>query len=446
MLLSDISVKRPVFATVISLLLCVLGLVAFTNLPLRELPDIDTPIVSVQTTYRGADAAVVESRLTKPLEDAVSGIEGIRTIASSSRTGQSQISIEFGLSRDIESAANDVRDAVSRVVGRLPEESDPPQIFKVDSNGDVIIWFNLASSRMNLRELTDYAERYVVDRLSAVDGVANVIIGGEQRYAMRLWVDREALAARGLTLADVEDALTRENVELPAGAINSTTRDFTVRVMRGYSKPEDFERLVIRKGDDGHQVRIGEVARVELGSEEPRNDYRGNGQLQLGLGVVKTSTANELEVVRGAKAAVERVKETLPEGTQIFVSYDATVFVDTALTEVYKTLIEAILLVLVVIWLFLGSVRAALIPAVTVPVCVITAFAALYLFGFSINLLTLLALVLAIGLVVDDAIIVVENVNRHLEEGMKPVAAAIQAARELGGPIIAMTVVLVAVY
>ena len=446
MLLSDISVKRPVFATVISLMLCVLGLVAFVNLPLRELPDIDTPIVSVQTTYRGADAAVVESRLTKPLEDAVSGIEGIRTIASSSRTGQSQISIEFGLSRDIESAANDVRDAVSRVVGRLPEESDPPQIFKVDSNGDVIIWFNLASSRMNLRELTDYAERYVVDRLSAVDGVANVIIGGEQRYAMRLWVDREALAARGLTLSDVEDALTRENVELPAGAINSTTRDFTVRVMRGYSKPEDFERLVIRKGEDGHQVRVGEVARVELGSEEPRNDYRGNGQLQLGLGVVKTSTANELEVVRGAKAAVERVKETLPEGTQIFVSYDATVFVDTALTEVYKTLIEAVLLVLVVIWLFLGSVRAALIPAVTVPVCVITAFAALYLFGFSINLLTLLALVLAIGLVVDDAIVVLENCQRRVDLGEPRLVASYRGARQVGFAVIATTAVLVAVF
>ncbi|MEO8670932.1 MAG: efflux RND transporter permease subunit [Tahibacter sp.] len=446
MFLSDISVKRPVLATVISLMLIVLGLVAFTNLPLRELPDIDTPIVSVQTTYRGADAAVVESRVTKPLEDAISGIEGIRTVNSSSQTGQSQISIEFGLNREIESAANDVRDAVSRVVARLPEEADPPQIFKVDSSGDVIIWFNLASTSMNQRELTDYAERYVVDRLSAVDGVANIIIGGEQRYAMRLWIDREALAARALTVQDLEDALSRENVELPAGAINSTTRDFTVRVLRGYSKPVDFAQLVIRKGTDGHLIRVGEVARVELGSVEPRNDYRGNGKLQLGLGVVKTSTANELEVVRGAKAAALQIQDSLPEGSQIFVAYDATIFVDTALHEVYKTLIEAILLVLVVIWLFLGSVRAALIPAVTVPVCIITAFAALYVFGFSINLLTLLALVLAIGLVVDDAIVVLENCQRRVDLGEPRLVAAYRGARQVGFAVIATTAVLVAVF
>jgi hypothetical protein len=233
---SDLSVKRPVFATVISLLLTVLGLVAFGNLPLRELPDIDTPIVSVNTTYRGADSAVVESRVTKPLEDAVSGIEGIRSIASQSQTGQSSISIEFSLSATIEGAANDVRDAVSRVVGRLPQEADPPQIFKVDTSGDVIIWFNLASSGMNQRELTDYAQRYVVDRLSAVDGVANIVIGGEQRYAMRIAADRTALAARPRR-GRHRGALTRENVELPAGALNSTTRDFTVRVLRGYAKP-----------------------------------------------------------------------------------------------------------------------------------------------------------------------------------------------------------------
>jgi multidrug efflux pump len=446
MLLSDISVKRPVFATVISLLLTVLGLVAFGNLPLRELPDIDTPIVSVNTTYRGADSAVVESRVTKPLEDAISGIEGIRSIQSQSQTGQSSIAIEFSLSRDIESAANDVRDAVSRVVGRLPQETDAPQVFKVDTSGDVIIWFNLASTAMNQRELTDYAQRYLVDRLSAVDGVANIVIGGEQRYAMRIAANRTALAARGLAVADIEAALTRENVELPAGALNSTTRDFTVRVLRGYSKPEEFAQLVVSKGGDGHLIRLGEVAQVDLGSEEPRNDYRGNGQLQLGLGVVKTSTANELEVVQGAKAAVERIKDTLPQGTSIVVAYDATIFVDTALHEVYKTLAEAIALVLVVIFLFLGSVRAALIPAVTVPVCVITAFAALYLFGFSINLLTLLALVLAIGLVVDDAIVVLENCQRRVDLGEPRLVAAYRGARQVGFAVIATTAVLVAVF
>jgi multidrug efflux pump len=446
MFLSDISVKRPVLATVISLLLTVLGFVALQQLPLRELPDIDTPVVSVQTIYRGADAAVVESRITKPLEDAVSGIEGIKTISSNSQTGQSQVAIEFNITRDLDGAANDVRDAVSRVVGRLPKEADPPQVFKVDSGGDVILWLNLASTKMTSRELTDYAQRYLVDRLSAIDGVANIVIGGEQRYAMRIWLDRTALAARALTVDDVEAALTRENVELPAGAINSTTRDFTVRVLRGYSTPEQFRALVLGKGADGHLTRLGEVATVELGSVEPRNAYRGNGEPQLGLGIVKTSTANELEVVRAAKAAAVDIQQTLPEGTRILVAYDASVFVDTALTEVYKTLAEAIALVLVVIFLFLGSVRAALIPAVTVPVCIVTAFAALYLFGFSINLLTLLALVLSIGLVVDDAIVVLENCQRRVDLGEPRLVAAYRGAKQVGFAVIATTAVLVAVF
>ena len=446
MFLSDISVRRPVLATVISLLLTVLGFVALQQLPLRELPDIDTPVVSVQTVYRGADAAVVESRVTKPLEDAVSGIEGIKTISSNSQTGQSQIAIEFNITRDLDGAANDVRDAVSRVVGRLPKEADPPQVFKVDSGGDVILWLNLASTKMTSRELTDYAERYLVDRLSAIDGVANIVIGGEQRYAMRIWLDRTALAARALTVDDVEAALTRENVELPAGAINSSTRDFTVRVLRGYTTPEQFRALVLGKGADGHLIRLGEVAKVELGSVEPRNAYRGNGEPQLGLGIVKTSTANELEVVRAAKAAMGEIQDTLPEGTRILVAYDASVFVDTALHEVYKTLAEAIALVLVVIFLFLGSARAALIPAVTVPVCIITAFAALFLFGFSINLLTLLALVLSIGLVVDDAIVVLENCQRRVDLGEPRLVAAYRGAKQVGFAVIATTAVLVAVF
>jgi multidrug efflux pump len=403
-------------------------------------------VVSVSTSYRGADAAVVESRVTKPLEDAISGIEGIRTVTSSSQTGQSQISIEFSLAREIEGAANDVRDAVSRVVGRLPREADPPQVFKVDTSGDPILWLNLASKRLNQQQLTDYAQRFVVDRLSAVDGVASVIIGGEQRYAMRIWVDREALAARGLTVGDLEDALTRENVELPAGSINSSharlhgARAARLRQTRGLRGAHHLQ------GPRWPPGRIGEVARVELGSTEWRNEYRGNGQPQLGMGVVKTSTANELQVAADVKAAIARIQSTLPEDTRIVVAFDSTIFVDTALHEVYKTLAAAIALVLVVIYLFLGSARAALIPAVTVPVCVVAAFARLYAFGFSINLLTLLALVLAIGLVVDDAIVVLENCQRRVDLGESRLVAAYRGARQVGFAVMATTIVLVAVF
>jgi len=446
MLLSDISVKRPVFATVVSLLLIVLGLVAFNQLPLRELPDIDTPRVSIQTSYRGAAAAVIESRITKPIEDTISGIEGIEIINSSSQAGLSSISIEFSLQRDIEAAANDVRSAVNRVLAQLPRDADAPQIYKVDSSADVIIWLNLSSSELSQSELTDYARRYLQDRLSTIDGVANVQIGGEQRYAMRIWLNNEALAARGLTVTDVENALTKENVELPSGALQSISRDFTVRIERSYITPEDFASIPLAKGIDGHLVRLEEVAEVELGSVERRNDFRGNGELQLGLGIVKTSTANELEVARHVREEAQRIQETLPPGTRIFSAYDNTIFVETALDEVYKTLAEAILLVIVVIYLFLGSVRAAIIPAVTVPVCIIATFAALYLFGFSINLLTLLALVLAIGLVVDDAIVVLENCQRRVDLGEPRLLASFRGVRQVGFAVIATTAVLVAVF
>ena len=262
MKLSDLSIKRPVFAAVISLLLVVLGVMSFLRLTLRELPNIDPPIVSVSVDYTGASAAVVESRITQVLEDALAGIEGIETIQSSSRNGRSDVTIEFNLSRDIEAAANDVRDRVSRVMDRMPDEADPPEISKVEADADVIIWLNMRSTVMDTMELTDYADRYVLDRLSALDGVARVQLGGGQRYAMRIWLDREAMAARGITTGDVETALRAQNVELPAGRIESKTRDFTLRVERGYQRPEQFAQLPLRKGTDGYVVRLGDVAQV----------------------------------------------------------------------------------------------------------------------------------------------------------------------------------------
>ncbi|HVK51000.1 MAG TPA: efflux RND transporter permease subunit, partial [Pseudoxanthomonas sp.] len=399
-----------------------------------------------EVNYPGASAAVVETRITQILEDGLSGIEGIKTIQSSSRNGRADVTIEFNLSRDIEAAANDVRDRVSRVMNRLPEEADPPQISKVEADAEVIIWLNMRSTVMDTMELTDYADRYVLDRLSSLDGVARVQLGGGMRYAMRIWLDREAMAARGVTTSDIETALRAQNVELPAGRIESQTRDFTLRVERGYQRPEQFAQLPLRKGADGYVVRLGDVAQVELGAEERRSYLRSNAVPNVGLGIVRTSTANALDVARAARAEAEIIQQTLPDGTDIFVAFDSTTFIEASIERVYWTLGEATLLVFLVIWLFLGSLRAALIPAVTVPVCLVTSFIALYAFGFSINLLTLLALVLCIGLVVDDAIVVLENIQRRADLGEPALVAARRGTSQVAFAVIATTAVLVAVF
>ncbi|WP_058834010.1 efflux RND transporter permease subunit [Luteimonas abyssi] len=446
MRLSDLSIKRPVFAVVMSLLLIVLGIMSFSRLTLREMPNIDPPIVSVSVNYPGASAAVVETRVTQIIEDALAGIEGIRSLESRSRNGSSGITLEFNVNRDIEAAANDVRDAVSRVMDRMPIEADPPEVEKAESDGDVIVWLNMRSDTMDTLELTDYADRYVVDRLSSLDGVARVVLGGNQRYSMRIWLDRDAMAARGITASDVETALRNENVELPAGSIESETRDFTLRVERGYREPEQFAQMPLRKGEDGYVVRMGDIAQVEIGPRERRAYLRSNFVPNVGLGIVRTSTANPLDVVRLARDEAERVQDTLPPGTDIFVAYDGTVFIEESIKRVYWTLGEAMVLVILVIWLFLGSFRSAVIPAVTVPVCLVAAFIGLYVFGFSINLLTLLALVLCIGLVVDDAIVVLENVQRRADLGEPPLVAAARGTKQVAFAVIATTAVLVAVF
>lgn len=447
MLLSDLSIKRPVFASVLALLLVAFGLLAFWQLPLREFPDIDPPVVSIETTYRGAAANVVESRITEVIEQRIAGVEGIDFIQSTSENGRSVISVTFRSGRDIDSATNDIRDRVGAILGDLPEEADPPEVQKVDANDDVILWLNLVSDRLTVPELSDYARRYLVDRFSVLDGVSRVMIGGEQPYAMRIWVDRLALAARGLTVADIEAALRSENIELPAGSIESVDREFTVRTERAFATPEDFARLVLQRGEDGYLVRLGEVARVEKAPEETGRVFRGNGVPMIGLGIIKQSTANTIEVARAAKAEARKTNPTLPEGMEIRASYDTSVFVEGAIREVYFTLFLAIGLVILVIYLFLGSVRATLVPAVTVPVSLISTFLALYLLGFSINLLTLLALVLAIGIVVDDAIVVLENIVRRMQvEGETPLVAAYRGTRQVGFAVVATTLVLVAVF
>ncbi|MBO2586658.1 efflux RND transporter permease subunit [Shewanella algae] len=446
MILTDISVKRPVFASVISLLLIAFGLVSFGKLPLREYPDIDPPIVSIDTSYRGASASVVESRITQLIEDRISGVEGIRHIDSSSTDGRSSVVLEFDIDRDIEAAANDVRDRIAGLLDNLPEEADPPEVQKANGGDEVIMWLNLVSDQMTTLQLTDYARRYLTDRFSVIDGVANMRVGGGKVYAMRVWIDRQALAARNLTVADVEAALRSENVELPAGSIESKERHFTVRLERSFRTAEDFANLVLTQGGDGYLVKLGDVARVEIGSEEERIMFRGNGEAMIGLGVSKQSTANTLEVARAVNKLVDEINPTLPQGMEIKRSYDSSVFIEASIDEVYQTLFIAIILVIIVIYLFLGSVRAMLIPALTVPVSLLATFIVLYALGYTINLLTLLAMILAIGMVVDDAIVMLENIHRRIEEGDSPLKAAFLGAREVAFAVIATTAVLVAVF
>ncbi|WP_395375217.1 efflux RND transporter permease subunit [Marinicella sp. W31] len=447
MLLSDISVKRPVFATVISLLLIAFGLVAFERLSLREYPDIDPPVVTVEVGYPGAPANIVETRVTEIIEERISGIEGIEFIESSSQDGESNVTIEFSIDRDIDAAANDVRDRIAGVQDNLPEEADPPEVQKVDSSNDVVIWQNLASERMSVPELSDYARRYLVDQYSTLDGVARVRVGGSQSYAMRVWLDRMALAARNLSVSDVEQALRAENIELPAGSLESDERVFKARVNRQFNSPEDFSSLVLAEGDDGYLIRLGDVARVELGLREDRTMFRGNTIPMVGIGVVKQSTANTIEVARAVKELTKKMNRNLPEGMSIEQSYDASVFIESSIDEVYLTLFIAIACVIAVIYIFLGSLRAMLIPAVTVPVSLIATFIMINALGFSINLLTLLALVLAIGLVVDDAIVMLENIVRRIQEKNEtPLVAAYRGARQVGFAVVATTLVLIAVF
>ncbi len=447
MILSEISVRRPVFATVLSLLLIAFGLLSFSGLPLRELPNIDPPVVSISTTYPGAAADVVQSRITEIIEDQVAGIEGIDTITSRSRDGTSDVTIEFTLARDIEAAANDVRDAVARVLDRLPDEVDAPQVSKADADADPVLWLNFSATGLDPMQLTEYANKVLVDQLSIIDGVSRVQIGGGQDYAMNIWLDRQALAARGLAVADVENALRAQNIELPAGRIESGQRDLTVRLNRAYQTDDDFRALVIKRGDDGTPIRLGDVARVELGSANEKVQFRGNGVPQIGLGVVKQSTANTLDVARGIKAEIARIQPTLPDGMKIVVAFDSSIFVEESVNQVYHTLGEAMIIVVVVIFIFLGSLRAALIPAVTVPVCLIGAFIFLYAMGATINLLTLLALVLAIGLVVDDAIVVLENIQRRITTLGEPARiAASRGTNQVAFAVIATTTVLIVVF
>jgi multidrug efflux pump len=445
MVLSDVAIKRPVFATVISLVLICFGLFAFQRLSVREYPDIDPPIVSVQTAYKGASANVIETQVTQIIEEALSGIEGVKTMTSSTRDGSSSVSIEFDISRAIDAAANDVRDKVSRVFSRLPTSADLPVISKVEADARPILWVSLSSDTMSALELTDYAKRYLVDRVSNLNGVANIRIGGERRYSMRIWLDRRAMAAREITAPDVEAALRKQNVELPAGRVESVQREFTVRTDTGMKTPEQFRNVVLAV-KDGYSIKLGEVARIELGAEDDRGDVRNTGKPAIALGVVKQSKANTLDVADGVKAMIEIIRPTLPAGVGMDISFDTSLFIAQSIYEVFHALGIALALVVGVIFLFLRSFRATLIPALAIPVSITASFIILAAMGFSLNVLTLLAFVLAIGLVVDDAIVVLENIHRRIEEGEPPLLASIRGARQIGFAVISTTLVLIAVF
>jgi len=428
-----------------SLLIILIGVISFLRLTVREYPRIDTPVVSVRTVYKGASPQVIESQVTQPLEDSISGIEGVKSIKSVSREEVSQITVEFVPERNTDAAANDVRDRVSRVRALLPDAVDEPTIAKVEADAQAIIWLRLNSDRHGALEISDYADRFVVDRLKTLSGVASVIIGGERRYAMRIWLDRERLAAYGLTPQDVEDALRRQNIEVPSGRIESRNREFTVLSETDLRTPEQFNRLIVREVN-GYPVRLRDVGRAELGPADERNIVRVNGNPAVGMGIVKQSTANTLSVARAVKAEVPKIRAALPAGMDLGIAFDSSVFIEKSIEAVYEVMLEALLLVVLVIYFFLRSLRATLIPFVTIPVSLIGAFFLIWIMGFSINVLTLLGIVLAIGLVVDDAIVVLENIHRHIEAGMQPMKAAIAGSREIAFAVVAMTITLAAVF
>lgn len=446
MTLSDIAVRRPMVAFVASALIIVFGILGLRDLPLRELPDVDRPVVSISADFPGANAEVVENRVTEPLEAQLSGIDGIQEITSRSQDGRSRITLTFTLERDLEAAANDVRDAVSQARRLLPADVEEVRVNKQDSDARPFMWYNLMSETMTAEELTDYANRFLLDRLTIIDGVTNVRIGGDRRYAMRIWLNPSAMAARQVTAADIENAIRSENIEVPGGSLETAGAQITVRVERLFSNPDSFARLPVRTLSDGQVIRLAEVADVELSAEEPRALFRGNQQNMIGLGFIRQSQSNAVEVASAIHAEMDRIRVQLPDDMGLIVANDETVFIRESIREVWMTLAVAATLVVLVIYLFLGSFRSAIVPAAVVPVCLIGTFAVLSMFGFSLNILTLLALVLAIGLVVDDSIVVIENIQRRVDLGEPRITAALNGGRQVFFAVVATTATLVAVF
>ena len=445
MKLSLISIQRPVLATVLSLTIVLFGVIAFTQLPVREYPDIDPPIISIISLYRGASSSVVETEISDVLEEQFATLEGVKTITSSSIEGGSVITIEFELNRDVNEAANDVRDRVSRIRGTLPREIEDPVISKVDANAQAIVWLGLSSTKHSGLELTEFAELVLKEKIQRLPGVGSVILGGERRYAMRVWLDPHRLAAHQLTTYDIESAIRNENAEIPGGRVEGEKREFSVRTRGELSTPEGFGAIIVsQKGND--VVRLRDVADVNVGAEDERTIARWNGEPAIGLGIVKQSKASTVDVASVVQAALVELDLLLPEGMKLDVAYDSSIFINESILEVKETLLIALALVVLVVLVFLKSFRATIIPTLAIPISIIGSLAVVYFAGFTINILTMLGMVLSIGLVVDDAIVVLENIYRHMEKGKTRWQAAIDGSKEIGFAVVSTTIALVAVF
>lgn len=446
MWLSDVSVKRPVMAIVLSLLLCVFGIVSFEKLAVREMPDVESPVVSITTRYEGASATIMESQVTSVIEDQVTGISGIDEVNSVTRNGMSRITVTFDLGWDLTEGVSDIRDAVAKAEASLPDEANEPIVSKNDGSGEPSLYINLKSSTMDRTQLTDYAQRALTDRFSLITGVSSVNVTGGLYKVMYVKLQPDMMAGRSVIVSDIISALESENVESPGGEVRNDTTVMSVRTARLYAEPQDFDYLVVRTANDGTPIYLKDVAKVYVGAENENSAFKNNGIVNLSLGIVTQSDANPLEVAEAVRKEVDNIQQFLPENTDLTLNYDSTVFIDRSIDEVYSTLMITGGLVILVLYIFIGQARATIIPAITVPVSLISSFIAAYYFGFSINLITLMALILSIGLVVDDAIVVVENIFHHLEQGEKPLMAAYKGTREVGFAVIATTLVLVMVF
>ncbi len=446
MFLTDLSIKRPVVASVMSLVLVIFGLFTFNEIPTDELPDVQPPVVTIQTEYKGASAEIIDTQITQRIEDFVGGTPGLETIDSFSEDESSRITLTFENNLDLDDVANDVRSSVARVLDNLPDGAEQPEIFKQSAGMRTTMWLSFNSDTMTDLELTDYADRYLTDLFSTVEGVGRVRLGGERELSLRVWLDPIALAARDLTTQEVESVLRKENVEFPAGRIESKDVDLTIKLDKAYENLESYKKLPLKRARDGSIITLSDVARVELGAESTRTLFKGNGKQVVGIGIYQQSDANTIKVANGIKNKIKEVRPGLPPGTSLEVSFDRSNYIKAAIKEVYKTLFIALILVTIIIYLFLGNIRALIVPLIALPVSLISTFLSIYFFDFSINLFTLMALVLAIGIVVDDAIVMLENIVRRIELGDTPLVAAYKGAKQVSFAIIATTVVLVAVF
>ncbi len=446
MFLTDLSIKRPVFATVLSLVLVIFGIVTFGKIPLRELPDVETAKVSVRVDYKGSSASIVDSQITQKIEDRVGGTPGVITLESKSQDGRSTINLEFDLGIDLDTAINDVRDRMARIVDDLPDQAEPPEIYKASASRTTTMWLAFQSSVMSDLELTDYASRYLKDIFANVPGVGQIRLGGERELSLRIWLNPIAMAARNITVEELENTLRQQNVDFPAGKVESKSMDLIIKIEKAYVKIEEYKNLVLKRNLDGSLVKLRDVAKLEFGALNSSTLFKGNGNQIVGIGIYQQSTANTIKVAKLIKEKIKKIQPGLPDGSSLLVSFDRSTYIETAIKEVYKTIIIAVLLVIVIIFLFLGNLTAVIIPAVAIPVCLISTFLAIYLAGFTINLFTLMAIVISIGIVVDDAIVMGENIYRRMEKGETSLLAAFKGSKQVAFAIIATTLVLVSVF